>query len=127
MAAAGNSYSSIPIYPAAFARVIAVTATNQDDRLPRWSNHGDWVSLSSPGVDIYSTLPDDNYGYQSGTSTAIALVSGEAALLFTAAADNNGNGYLNDEVCQRIESGCDWFQGEEGKGRINLLKALTAE
>ena len=126
IAAAGNNYSSTPVYPAAYPNVIAVAATDKDDRLPRWSNYGDWVSLGAPGVNIYATLPNDNYGYKSGTSMATALVSGEAALLFTIATDTNGDGRFNDEVCHRIESTCDEVEIDGlGKGRINILKAAT--
>ena len=126
VAAAGNNYNSKPVYPAAYPSVIAVAATNQDDELPPWSNHGSWVSLGSPGVDIYSTFPHGQHGYQSGTSTATAIVSGEAALLFTVTDDENGNGRLNDEVRDRIESGSDLIGLKELKiGRINILKALT--
>ena len=126
VAAAGNNYSSTLAYPAAYPNAMAVAATNKDDRLPQWSNHGDWVSLGAPGVDIYSTLPDDNYGYRSGTSSAAALVSGEAALLFTIATDTNSNGWVNDEIRHGIESNCDVVEIEGlGKGRINILKAVT--
>lgn len=126
VAAAGNNCSSTPVYPAAYPNTIAVAATDRNDHLPRWSNYGDWVSLSAPGVDIYSTLPDDNYSYRSGTSPAAALVSGETALLLTIAADTNGNGYVNDEVRHRIESNCDTVEAEGlGKGRINALKAAS--
>lgn len=71
--------------------------------------------------NIYSTLPNDNYGYESGTSSAAALVSGEAALLLTVVTDNNGNGYINDEVRHVIESTCDELEiAGLGKGRINI-------
>ena len=126
IAAAGNNFSSTPVYPAAYPNVIAVAATDKDDRLPRWSNRGDWVSLAAPGVDIYSTLPGDDYGYKSGTSQAAALVSGEAALLFTIAADTNGDGNVNDEIRHAIETSCDEVEKDElTKGRINALKAVS--
>jgi hypothetical protein len=101
-------------------------ATDKDDRLPRWSNRGDWVSLAAPGVDIYSTLPGDDYGYQSGTSQAAALVSGEAALLFTIATDTNGDGNVNDEIRHAIETSCDEVEQDGlAKGRINILRAVS--
>jgi thermitase len=127
IAAAGNNSSSTPVYPAAYPNVIAVAATDEDDRLLRWSNRGDWVNIAAPGADIYSTLPANGYGYQSGTSPATALVSGEAALLFTIATDTNGNGCVNDEVRQAIEANCDEV-GIDGlsKGRINVVKAVQA-
>ena len=59
-------------------------------------------------------------------STAAALVSGEAALIFTIATDTNGNGYVNDEVRYAIESNYDEIEtGELAKGRINVLKATA--
>lgn len=126
IAAAGNNFSSTPVYPAAYPNVIAVAATDKDARLPRWSNRGDWVSLAAPGVDIYSTLPSDDYGYQSGTSQAAALVSGEAALLFTIATDTNGDGNVNDEIRHAIETGCDEVEKDElTRRRINALKAVN--
>ena len=106
IAAAGNSGTSSPVYPAYYENCLAVAATNQDGKLAPLSNHGDWVDVLAPGFDIYSTLPDNEYGYKSGTSFACAYVSGMAALLFDLVTDANGNGSLNDEVRAIIESGC---------------------
>ncbi len=127
VAAAGNNFGSTPVYPAAYPNVIAVAATDKDDRLPRWSNRGDWVSLGAPGVDIYSILPGNGYGYKSGTSPAAAMVSGEAALLYAIAIDTNGNGRVNDEVRLTIESNYDEVEIDGlVTVRINALKAVKA-
>lgn len=37
--------------------------------------------LASPGVDVYSPLMNDQFGYTSGSSTAAALLSGVAAMV----------------------------------------------
>jgi thermitase len=105
IAAAGNEGSSSPVYPAYYENCIAVAATTEDDTLAPLSNYGDWVDVAAPGFNIYSTLPDDDYGYKSGTSFACAHVSGLAALLFNVVSDTNGNGRLNDEVRAAIENG----------------------
>ena len=47
-----------------------------------FSNYGDeTVDIFAPGVDIYSTMPDDSYEFQDGTSMASPVVAGVAALI----------------------------------------------
>jgi len=106
IAAAGNEGTQSPVYPAAYEHCIAVAATRQDNTLAPLSNYGDWVDAAAPGFNIYSTLPDDSYGYKSGTSFATAYVSGLAALLFGVVTDTNDNGRLNDEVRAALEESC---------------------
>lgn len=126
IAAAGNDGSQSPIYPAYYENSIAVAATRENDTLAPLSNYGDWVNVAAPGFNIYSTLPDDGYGYKTGTSFAAPYVSGLAALLFSVVTDTNGDGKLNDEVRAVIETG-----GQElniygvGCGRINAVNSLA--
>jgi thermitase len=127
VAAAGNTGSSAPVYPAAYPHVICVAATDKADSLARWSNRGEWVDLAAPGMNIYSTLPDNCFGTKSGTSFAAALVSGEAALLFQSAIDLNHNGQVNDEISDLITNNCDDFSNQFLPGkRINVYKATFA-
>jgi len=126
IAAAGNDGSQAPSYPAYYEKCIAVAATKLDDTLAPLSNHGDWVDVAAPGFNIYSTMPDDNYGYKSGTSFATAYVSGLAALLFDVTTDNNGDGRLNDEIRAAIEAGCQEISiTGVGTGRINAANSLA--
>jgi len=126
IASAGNDGSQDPIYPACYENCIAVAATRQDDSLAPLSNYGDWVDMAAPGFNIYSTLPDNSYGYKTGTSFAAPYVSGLAALLFSVVTDTNGDGKLNAEVRAVIEAG-----GQElniygvGCGRINAVNSLA--
>lgn len=123
VAAAGNEDTGLPIYPAYYDNCIAVTSSTENDTLAPLSNFGDWVDVAAPGVNIYSTLPDNSYGYKSGTSFATAYVSGLAALLFSLVTDKNGDGRLNDEVRESIESGCLATGITTGKGRIDALRS----
>jgi subtilisin family serine protease len=82
VAAAGNGGPKSPAqYPAADPNVIAVTATDADDRLFPAANRGKYVAVAAPGVDILLPAPDARYQITSGTSIAAAEVSGVVALL----------------------------------------------
>jgi subtilisin family serine protease len=82
IAAAGNQGpSSPPLYPAADPNVIAVTATDINDKLMPQANQGPYIAVAAPGVDILEPAPNAGYQMTSGTSVAAAHVSGVAALL----------------------------------------------
>jgi hypothetical protein len=82
VAAAGNAGAkSPPLYPAANANVIAVSATDAQDKLFAASNRGSYIALAAPGVDIFLPAPDQKYQMTSGTSFSAAYISGIAALM----------------------------------------------
>jgi subtilisin family serine protease len=82
IAAAGNAGpDSAPLYPAADANVIAVTATDADDRLFAQANRGRHIAIAAPGVDVLEPAPNGSVQLISGTSVAAAHVSGIAALI----------------------------------------------
>ncbi|MFH1328574.1 MAG: S8 family peptidase, partial [Candidatus Bathyarchaeota archaeon] len=56
-------------YPAKYDSVIAVAATDQNDKRARFSSTGPAVELAAPGVDILSTYPG---GYATGSGTSMA-------------------------------------------------------
>jgi len=126
VAAAGNSGSQTPVYPAFYDNSIAVAAIKEDKSLAPLSNQGDWIDLAAPGFQIYSTLPGNSYGFETGTSFATAHVSGIAALLFTVVTDTNSNGFINDEIRAIIESGCSEIDiGDVGRGCIDADKIMV--
>jgi hypothetical protein len=86
VAAAGNDGpAASPVYPAAYPDALAVTATDALDRIYAQANHGGYVDLSAPGVDLW--VPGGAAGrYVSGTSFAAALVTGAVALHLAASA-----------------------------------------
>jgi len=125
IAAAGNQGGSEPVYPAYYSSCLAVAGTNKSDSLALLSGHGYWVDVAAPGFNIYSELPQNQYGYRTGTSTAAAHVSGVAALVFTVAEDSSGNGMANDEVRWAIENSCTPIIGDGvGEGLINAFQAV---
>jgi len=79
VAAAGNYNTNKKYYPAAYSKVISVTGlSNKEDKLPL-SNFGTWVDYSVKAQDVYSALPDNKYGYETGTSQAAPFVSAKIA------------------------------------------------
>ena len=126
IAAAGNKGTSEPSYPAYYVNCIAVAGTNENNSLALLSSYGDWVDVAAPGFNIYSDLPQNQYGYKTGTSAAGAHVSGVAALVFSVAEDNNGNSAVNDEVRWAIENSCTPIAGDGvGQGLVNAFQAVT--
>jgi hypothetical protein len=82
IAAAGNAGpNSPPLFPAADKNVIAVTATDMEDRLYTGANRGNHIAVAAPGVDVLVPAPDGAYQFTTGTSVAAAHVSGVVALL----------------------------------------------
>jgi subtilisin family serine protease len=82
VAAAGNAGpKSPPLWPAADSHVIAVTATDYDDRLYPGANRGTHVAIAAPGVDILVAIPNGSYKMETGTSFSAGFVSGVAALI----------------------------------------------
>jgi hypothetical protein len=97
IAAAGNAGpKSPPLYPGADPNVIAVTATDVNDKLFSGANRGRYIAVAAPGVDILVPAPEDTYQLTTGTSVASAEVSGLAALLL----ERNPN--LTPEDVRRI-------------------------
>ena len=85
--AAGNENTNVA-YPAMYEKVVSVASIAPNYKKAYYSNYGNWVSISAPGGDyhysfgqIYSTLPNNQYGFMQGTSMACPQVSGVAALI----------------------------------------------
>ncbi|HRR01214.1 MAG TPA: S8 family serine peptidase, partial [Candidatus Cloacimonas sp.] len=132
VAAMGNNDNNTTMYPAGYPWVIAVGATNQNDRRVTgvgWgSNYGSHINVAAPGISEYSTRRSQNYSYFGGTSCATPMVSGVAGLIISQARDR-GISFTNDDVKHLLEVTADdqgapgWDQ-EYGYGRINAGKAL---
>lgn len=79
LAAAGNSPTTAPTYPAASPYAIAVTAAMPDGSVAPWANHGDFVDVKAPGTALVRY--NGHTFVSTGTSTATAFTGGFAAAL----------------------------------------------
>ncbi|PIC90989.1 hypothetical protein CSV71_02735 [Sporosarcina sp. P21c] len=83
VASAGNDAmegNSI-MFPASYASVISVGATERDNQRAYFSNYNSHVSLVAPGAAVYTTTINNSYKSVSGTSFSGPMVAGAAALL----------------------------------------------
>jgi len=123
LAAAGNENSSQRSYPAGFAPVIAVGATDRDDQRASFSNYGSWVDLAAPGVDILSTTRGASWGSMQGTSMATPVAAGVAALLLS-----THPSWGADSVLARLQATALPVPGGQlGAGRVDAAAALAGE
>lgn len=126
IAAAGNAGPEGPTaYPAAQDGVIAVTATDIEDRLYAQANQGGYISIAAPGVDILGARPGGGYDFFSGTSMATGYASGLAALLIAAQADLSVVKLRQTMEKSAVDLGPPQRDTAFGAGRIDAASALA--
>lgn len=125
VAAAGNNGNSTVSYPAGYAEVVSVAATDSNDAHASFSNVNSDVEVSAAGVNVLSTKRGGGYVRFSGTSMATPHAAGVAAMIAYRFPSLNAAG-----IRQRLDSGVD-DKGAPGRdstfgfGRVNLVKALS--
>jgi subtilisin family serine protease len=102
IAAAGNDGLKDSVnYPGKFPETICVAAIDENDNIANFSSRGKEVTISAPGVDIYSTYLRNTYAKLSGTSMATPFVAGVVALLIAKHRKQEAEGGPND--CKTVE------------------------
>lgn len=136
--ATGNNGAEGDFYPAAYPKVVAVTAMTSELRPASYSNYGTYSDLIAPGglldygesYGVLSTLPNNEYGFNEGTSMATPHVSGIAALILSKYGSPT---FVNESLrTQLVTSVNDFYgygdnekyRGLYGSGYIDAAKAL---
>lgn len=138
VAAAGNGGNQTKIYPAAYPNVIAVAATDNNDKKASFSTYGaSWVDIAAPGVNVYSTFPNHNfylaapnnrslsYDVANGTSMSSPVVAATAALVWS-----KNTGDTPWLIRYKVESTADEISGTNtywANGRVNAFEAVSPQ
>lgn len=128
-------------YPAACNHVIAVGATNGNDKAASFSEYGTWIDVMAPGGyqndggfldmisnnSVYSCYAGNSYGKMPGTSMACPITAGLCALMKSVDPNISVDRltYFLKASCDNIEALQDAnHQGMVGAGRINAFNAV---
>ena len=123
VAAAGNDGDATLNYPAAYAEVVSVAATDSADARASFSNANADVEVAAPGVNVLSTVRGGGYATLSGTSMAtphVSAVAGVLRQLFPSDSAAAIRSRLDAAVNDLGPAGRD---ASFGFGRVNLCKA----
>lgn len=129
IASMGNSGQNQVNYPAAYQGVIAVGATNGQDKKVHFSTSGPHISVTAPGFDIIScgNQGPDDYESMSGTSMSAPFVTGLVSYMLTWNPD-----LTPAQIRTYLEKNADFIEGASGFtetngwGRVNTLKTIGA-
>ncbi|WP_245602193.1 S8 family peptidase [Peribacillus kribbensis] len=122
--AAGNDNTDQPSFPAAYPEVLCVSAVDYNGKRASFSNYGEYVDVTAPGVDIPSTYFHSQYAALSGTSMASPHAAALAGLM-----KSKNRGLKNYEIMKIMKSssydlgqkGTDPYYGD---GLIDIKSAL---
>ena len=119
-----------PRYPGAYPEVVAVAATDADDRVTEDSVHGAHVDLAAPGRDVLTSWGawGDCYLSQDGESTsyATAYVSAAAALVAERFPDEGPAGWKHRLEVTAARDRRDARDDAAGWGVVQPVEALTS-
>ena len=135
VASAGNDDSNGYHYPGDYPHVVSVASVANTDEKASYSNYGIGIDVAAPGGDIdvdngiLSTVPDDTYAFEQGTSMAAPLTSGLLALM-----KSQHPLWNNEHIVTQLLSTTDNIDAQNpdyvnqlGTGRINAFRALSEQ
>ncbi|WP_428986007.1 S8 family serine peptidase [Streptomyces pyxinicus] len=114
-------------YPAFYPYVNGVSAADRSGTVAKFAEHGTYVDLAAPGVDVPTWCDNTftEYCKGKGTSPATAIVSASAALIWSAHPDWTANQVLRVLV---DTAGRTWAKGQRsiylGYGLVRPRKVL---
>jgi subtilisin family serine protease len=127
VAAVGNNGPmGEPLYPAAYANVVGVTAVDAAQRVYRYANRGPHVRFAAPGVDIRVAKGGGGYRGLSGTSVAAPHAAAVIARTLASSAHATPTAVLTELERAAVDLGAKDFDSVFGFGLIAPLAPVTA-
>ena len=122
VASAGNDGAEFISYPAAYDGVIAVGAVDANGNHLNFSNSGD-VTISAPGLSVFSAYPNDQGVLFTGTSTSAPIVSG--AIAYVMESENvSAQNAVNLLLQYSNDAGAPGFDEALGQGYIDIGRII---
>lgn len=125
----GNTSSSSKNVPSYFAGkevpgLIAVGATDANDKVTSFSTYGPWTSVSAPGARIMTTTNGGGYGLTDGTSFSTPITAGVVALMLGAGQEANPAAIKAklQQTAKDIEA--PGYDDKAGAGRVDATRAV---
>jgi subtilisin family serine protease len=125
----GNTGTSSKNVPSAFAgnevpNLIAVGATDKNDRVTSFSTFGNWCSVSAPGASIVTTAMGGGYKAVDGTSFSTPLTAGVVALMLGAGVEKDPSVIKKRLQETAVDIGAPGYDEKAGAGRVDAAKAV---
>jgi thermitase len=125
VAAAGNDGNATVNYPAGYAEVMSVAATDRNDARASFSNANADVEIAAAGVGVLSTKRGGGYVAFSGTSMATPHVAGAAAVVAAGNPSMNAAAVRSRLTATADDKGAAGRDPSFGFGRVNLARAVN--
>ena len=121
----GYDISVKEVYPASlnYDNVITVSNMSFDGSRYESANYGRKVTLFAPGTYILSTIPNDRYGYITGSSIATPFVTAATALIMSIRKDIKANQIKNILIESSTKIN-ELYNMCEAGGVLNLKEAI---
>ncbi len=133
VASAGNTDRTCPggtqpgatgvMFPGAYAEVLTVSGTVNNDTFHTGSRYGPEVDISAP-FKVYSTGPGGTWNYFSGTSLSAPVVSGVAALIWSQNPTWSASQVRARLLASAVDLGADGPDVYFGAGRVSAQNAV---
>lgn len=129
IAASGNFAQERAAYPANYPGVISVGAVDARGTQLDFSNFGDNLSLTAPGLAVSVAVPGGKFSRATGTSTSAPLVAGAIAAVMSNGSGTSIGAQKASEIVMNYcdEAGIPGPDSQYGSGILNVGRLMNRD